>query len=70
MGTTASSATIAVMVFLSGTFAILGYTLLWALTSHRPSRARAHMTGRSAAPYWYSTTGLQDERGIIATPTR
>jgi hypothetical protein len=68
MGTTASPATVALMIFLAGTFAIVACTYIWAVTTHRPVRAHARLTGRPAAPYWYSTTGLQDERGIAPWP--
>lgn len=68
MGTTASPATVALMVFLAGTFATIAYTYIWAVTAHRPARNRPQLTGRSAAPYWHSATGLQDERGIVAWP--
>lgn len=58
------------MVFLAGTLATLAYALLWAVSTARPVRAHARLTGRRAAPYWYSPTGLQDERGISARPAR
>lgn len=66
----ASAATVAWMVMLTGTFAILAFTVLWAVTSVRPARARVPLTGRAAAPYWYSPTGRQDERGIVAVVPR
>jgi hypothetical protein len=68
MGSNASPSTVALMIFLAGTFATVAYTLIWAVTTHRPARRRAHMTGRPADPYWHSDTGLQDERGIVALP--
>lgn len=70
MGTDASAVTVAWMVLLAGTFAILSFTLMWAVTSVRPVRLRARITGRAAAPYWYSPTGRQDERGIVAVDDR
>lgn len=60
---------IAVTVFLTVTFAMLAYTFFWAVSAHRPVRARPHRTGRSAVPYWHTTSGMQDERGIVARPT-
>lgn len=68
MGTTASPANVALMIFLVGTFGIVACTYVWAVTTYRPARRRAQLTGRPAAPYWHSTTGLQDERGIVAWP--
>ncbi|MGQ0465407.1 MAG: hypothetical protein ACT4QG_08810 [Sporichthyaceae bacterium] len=38
----------------------------WSTTNHSPVRPRRHLTGRRATVYWYSPTGLQDERGITA----
>jgi len=58
------SSTAAVIVFLACTFAILALTMVWAVANRRPIRRRAHLTGRPAVPYWYSPTGLQDERDI------
>jgi hypothetical protein len=57
----------AVVVFIGCTAAMLALTLIWATANRRPVRAHAPLTGRAAAPYWYTPTGLQDERGI---PTR
>ncbi|HEX3829725.1 MAG TPA: hypothetical protein VHV82_20885 [Sporichthyaceae bacterium] len=54
----------AVVVFIGCTAAMLGLTLMWAMANRHPVKAHAHMTGRSAEPYWHSPTGLQDERGI------
>jgi len=67
MGNNASPSTVALMIFLAGTFAVVAYTLIWAVSTHRPARRHA-VTGRPADPYWHSTTGLQDERGIVALP--
>ena len=54
-------------ILLSCTFAILAFTLFWAVANNRrPAVARTPLTGRRASPYWYSPTGLQDERGITA----
>ncbi|HEX3613313.1 MAG TPA: hypothetical protein VHU88_16615 [Sporichthyaceae bacterium] len=58
------SVTAAVVVFLGCTAAILGLTLMWAMSNRRPVSVHPHLTGRPAQPYWYSPTGLQDERGI------
>ena len=55
------------MIFLAGTLAVVAYTVIWALSTHRPVRRRV-VTGRPADPYWHSKTGLQDERGIVAMP--
>jgi hypothetical protein len=54
----------ALVVFLGCTASMLGLTLMWATANRRPVRVHASLTGRAAAPYWYSPTGLQDERGI------
>ncbi|HEX3829209.1 MAG TPA: hypothetical protein VHV82_18255 [Sporichthyaceae bacterium] len=62
--TDSSSITAAVVVFLGCTAAMLGLTLTWATANRRPVRAHARLTGRAAAPYWYTPTGLADERGI------
>ena len=70
MENSASYATVAWMVLLAGTFAALAYTYFWAVSTRHPVRARRHMTGRAAAPYWYSPTGRQDERRIVAIPVR
>ena len=66
MPSTASPTTVAVMVALVGTFAILAYAFLWAITSTRPVRARKQLSGRAASVYRYSPTRLQDE---LATTT-
>lgn len=58
------SATAAIMVFAMCTLAILAFTMMWALSNRRPVRVHPQLTGRPAAPYWYSPTGRQDERGI------
>lgn len=68
MGTEASASSIAWMVAFAGTFASISLTFLWAVTTARPARRRAHLAGRPAEPYWYSPSGLQDERGIVAMP--
>jgi hypothetical protein len=65
--TTASPETVAITICIVGTFAILAFTLLWAINTMRPVRRRPHLTGRPAEPYWYSPTGKQDERGIKAS---
>jgi hypothetical protein len=62
------SGTAAAIVFLACTAASLLLTVAWAVSSHRPVRRRAHLTGRAADPYWHSPTGLQDERGIWSRP--
>ncbi|HEX3828317.1 MAG TPA: hypothetical protein VHV82_13710 [Sporichthyaceae bacterium] len=59
-----TSVAAAVAVFLGCTASTLGLTLMWATANRRPVRAHASLTGRAAAPYWYSPTGLADERGI------
>ena len=59
-----TSVAAAVVVFLGCTGAMLGLTLVWATANRRPVRAHASLTGRAAAPYWYTPTGLADERGI------
>lgn len=61
MNTTASSAMIAWMVLLTGTFAILAFTFAWAVNTMRPVQARTSVTGRAAFPYRYSPTRRQDE---------
>jgi hypothetical protein len=48
----------------AGTGACVSFAVAWALGTRRRLRRRPHLTGRAAAPYWYSPTGLQDERGI------
>jgi hypothetical protein len=50
----------------TGTGACVSFAMAWALGTRRRLRPRAHLTGRAAVPYWYSPTGLQDERGISA----
>lgn len=68
MDNTTTPAMAAVMVPLVCTFAILALTVFWATMNHprRRLRIRAPLTGRRAAPYWYTPTGRQDERGITA----
>ena len=58
------STTSAIVVFLGCTAAMLAYTLLWALGTRKPVRRHPHLEGRPSVPYWYSPTGLQDERSI------
>lgn len=58
------SAAAAAMMFVACTSSILGMTFFWALGNRHPVSLRARLTGRRAAPYWYSPTGLADERGI------
>ena len=60
----------AVVIFFGSTAAALGLTLMWAVANRHPLRAHAHRTGRSAAPYWHSPTGLADERGITTRNSR
>lgn len=48
--------------------AVAGLTLFWRIATHRPVRPRPHLEGRRAAGYYYSPTGLQDERGIVPRP--
>ncbi|MGQ0625756.1 MAG: hypothetical protein ACT4PP_14055 [Sporichthyaceae bacterium] len=57
-------------IFLMGTGAILLFTLAWALQTRIPLARIPHLTGRPAAPYWYTPTGRQDERGITALVRR
>lgn len=66
--TNPDNAGVAMMVFLAGTFATTSFTIIWALSNRRPVRIHARLTGRSAAPYWHSPSGLQDERGIARWP--
>ncbi len=56
------------MIVLGGTFASLCFTVMWGFCNRRPIKAHASLTGRHAAPYWHSATGLQDERGIARWP--
>ena len=51
------------------TAAILLFTYVWAASNMRPVRRRV-VSGRPAAPYWHTPTGLQDERGIVAMEPR
>lgn len=48
MSSTASPTTVAIMVALAGTFAIVGYAFLWAVTSSRPVRPHIRVPGRAA----------------------
>jgi hypothetical protein len=54
----------AFVVLFGCTAAMLAFTLLWALGTRKPVRPHPHLEGRPSAPYWYSPTGLQDERSI------
>jgi hypothetical protein len=54
----------AFVVFFGCTAAILAFTLLWALGTRKPVRPHPHLEGRPSTPYYYSPTGIQDERGI------
>jgi hypothetical protein len=65
-----SSGFAALAILVSGTSACLSFAMVWAIGTRRPSRRRPHLTGRAAAPYWHSPTGLQDERGIVPMPDR
>ncbi len=58
------SATAAIWMVFTCTFAILAFTAMWGLSNRHPIRPHAQLTGRAAVPYWYSPTGRQDERGI------
>ena len=58
-----------IVILLSCTAAILLFTYVWAASNLRPVRRRT-VSGRPAAPYWHTPTGLQDERGIIALEPR
>ncbi|MGQ0632137.1 MAG: hypothetical protein ACT4P1_14040 [Sporichthyaceae bacterium] len=53
-------------IFFMGTGAILLFTVAWALQARISLTRIPHLTGRPAAPYWYTPTGRQDERGIVA----
>lgn len=66
MNGSSTPAAAALIIPLIGTAAILALTFVWALSNRRPVRVHARVVGRAAAPYWYSPTGLQDERGITA----
>lgn len=70
MPSTASPTTAAIMIGLAGTFAILAFAFLSAITSTRPVRARAHLTGRAASPYRYSPSRLEDELGSTPAPAQ
>jgi hypothetical protein len=54
----------AFVVLFGCTAAMLAFTLLWALGTRKPVRPHAHLEGRPSVPYYYSPTGIQDERGI------
>ena len=55
----------ATVILLACTAAILLFTYVWAASNLRPVRRRT-VSGRPAAPYWHTPTGIQDERGIVA----
>lgn len=59
----------AAIILLACTAAILLFTYVWAASNLRPVRRRT-VSGRPAAPYWHTPTGIQDERGIIAIEPR
>lgn len=59
----------AMVILLACTAAILLFTYVWAASNLRPVRRRK-VSGRPAAPYWHTPTGIQDERGIIALEPR
>lgn len=56
----------AAFMIVTGTSAILSFTLFWGLGNSRPIRNRHVVTGRAAAPYWHTASGIADERGITA----
>jgi len=56
----------AFVVLFGCTAAILALTLLWALGTRKPVRPHPHLEGRQSVPYYYSPTGIQDERGITS----
>ena len=58
-----------IVILLACTAAILLLTFAWAAMNLRPVRRRT-VSGRPAAPYWHTPSGIQDERGIIAVPVR
>lgn len=64
MGATANPIAAAATILLACTFATLALTYVWARSNRHSTRVRSQLIGRSAAPYWYSPTGRQDERGI------
>lgn len=59
----------AALMIVTGTSAILGFTLFWGLGTSRPIRNRQAVTGRAAAPYWHAPSGIADERGITSLIT-
>ncbi len=63
------SATESFVILLACTAAILLFTYVWAASNLRPVRRRT-VSGRPAAPYWHTPSGIQDERGIIAIEPR
>jgi hypothetical protein len=60
------SAASAAIIFLTCTASILGMTFFWAMGNRHPVLGHVRLTGRPAAPYWYSPTGFADERGITS----
>jgi uncharacterized membrane-anchored protein len=60
------TATVALVIAVVVSITWLVLRTLWTLSNRRPIRAHPHLTGRRAAAYWHSPTGLQDERGITA----
>ena len=52
----------------AGTASCVLFALAWGLGALRRPRRRPHLTGRAAAPYWHSPSGLQTERGITPLP--
>jgi hypothetical protein len=60
------TATVALVVAVVASAALVLLRTLWAISTRRPVAARPHLTGRRATAYWHSPTGLQDERGITA----
>jgi hypothetical protein len=68
MGQSVSGAE-AMVILLACTAAILLFTYVWAASNLRPVRRRT-VSGRPAAPYWHTPSGIQDERGIIAVEPR
>jgi hypothetical protein len=57
-------ATVALVVAVVASAALVLLRTLWAVSTRRPIAARPHLTGRRATAYWHTPTGLQDERGI------
>lgn len=57
-------------IVFSGTTACVSFAAAWALSARRRARPNRHLTGRPAAPYWHTPTGLQEERGIMPVNER